>query len=125
VEHGAGEAYGGELGVGDFDPFRVCVLVEAGVDVESGACWCGADEVDDDFEAGEGCAAPVLGDEAEPAVLDCVPFAGAGREMAHLDSETGLACELLQLGPPEAGAVAVTAAAVGGDREGRRVRVAR
>jgi hypothetical protein len=63
-------------------------------------------------------------DEAEEAMFDLVPFAGAGREVADLDREPGLVCELLQFGLPEPAAVAVTAAAVGGDRQGRGVGVA-
>ena len=104
MEGGAGEVDGGEFGVGDFDSFRVGAFVEAGVDIESGACGRGADQVDCDFEAGRlDCdfeagrrlAAPVLRDEAEQAVLDLVPFAGAGWEVADLDGEAGLVCELL------------------------------
>jgi type I restriction enzyme M protein len=49
VKGGAGDVDGGEFGVGDFDRFRIGVLVEAGVDLEPGACCGVADQVDDDY----------------------------------------------------------------------------
>jgi len=45
-------------------------MVELGADFQSGAGLGPGDEVDDDFVAGEGTAAPVRGDVAEQAVLD-------------------------------------------------------
>src|SRR5206468_10430281 len=74
--------------------------------------------------ADQRAAAPVLGDQAPEAVLDLVPLAGAGWEVADRDRKAGLIGELLQLQLPELEAVAVAAAAVGGDLEGGRVRVA-
>ena len=41
-----------------------------------------SDQLDDDLVADQRLAAPVLGDEGEQTVLDPVPFAGAGRQMA-------------------------------------------
>jgi hypothetical protein len=98
---------GGELLVGDFDSFGVGIGVEAGVDLEAGAGGGRGDEVDDDLVGEEWFAAPVLADKAEKPVLDFVPLAGGGREVADADGEAGVVCELLQLGLPELGAVAV------------------
>jgi hypothetical protein len=57
-------------------------------------------------------------------VLDPVPFAGPGREVADVDLKSELVGELLQLDLPESRAVAVRAARVGGDRQAGRVGVA-
>lgn len=55
-------------------------------------------------------------------MLDLVPLARSGREMADRDLKAVVG-EALQLGRPQAHAVAVAAAAVGGDLQGRSVRV--
>jgi hypothetical protein len=52
-------------------------------------------------------AAPVDRDVAEEAMLDPVPFAGGGWEVADGDLKAGLVGELLQLDLPEPGTVAV------------------
>jgi hypothetical protein len=39
-------------------------------------------------------AAPVLGDVRKHAVLDLVPFAGAGREVADVNAQTQLGCQV-------------------------------
>ena len=100
------------------------MLVELGVDVEAGAGAGGGDQADDDLVADERFAAPVLADEREEAMLDLVPLAGAGREVADGDRQPALVGEPLQLGLPQTGAVAVRAAAVGGDRQAVGVGVA-
>src|SRR3990172_3544088 len=66
----------------------------------------------------------VLADEREEAMLDLVPLAGSGREVADGDRQPALVGEPLQLGLPQTGAVAVRAAAVGGDRQALGVGVA-
>src|SRR5664280_960957 len=113
-----------DLLVGDFDAGGVAGGVELGVDVQAGAGSGGGDGVDDDFVAGQGPAAPVHRDVGEEPVFDFVPFAGARREVAHGDGEPGLGCRGGQLGLPLPGAVAVGPAAVGGDQQPARVRVA-
>src|SRR4051794_21833100 len=80
------EGDGGEFGVADLDAGRVPVRVVAGLDGEPGAGGGGGDEFDDGAQAGEGSSAPVHGDEAEHAVLDPVPLAGAGRVVADGDA---------------------------------------
>jgi hypothetical protein len=76
---------GGELGVGDLDLVGVVALIELRVDLEPGAGGGRGDQVDDRLERDEWAPAPVLGDEAEQAVLDLVPLRGAGREVADRD----------------------------------------
>jgi hypothetical protein len=110
--------------VGDDEFFGVGPLVEAGVDLQAGACGGRGDQVDDHLVADQGLAAPVLRDEREQAVLDLVPVAGARREVTDLDREPGVVGKALQLGLPQAKAVSVRAAAVGGDRQRGALRVA-
>jgi hypothetical protein len=43
------------------------------------------DQFDDDLMADQRLAAPISGDERKQAVLDLVPLAGAGRQVAHGD----------------------------------------
>ncbi len=50
-------------------------------------------------------------------MLDLVPLAGAGRQVADRDGQPGLVGEAGQLDLPQPGAVAVGAAAVGGDQQ--------
>jgi len=49
-------------------------------------------------------ATPVVGDVAEHAVLDLVPLAGTGREVADLNGKLQLVGKLLQMQPPSASA---------------------
>jgi hypothetical protein len=67
------------LGIRDFDLRRVPVFVQVRVDLQTGACGGRRDQVDDRLIAGQRLAAPVDRDEAEQAVLDPVPLAGARR----------------------------------------------
>ena len=64
-------------------PFWIGVGVDAAGDGEAGFGRGGGDQLDDDLMADQRLAAPVLGDEGEQAVLDAVPFAGAGRQMGR------------------------------------------
>ena len=107
VEGVAGEVDGGKLGVGDLDSFGVGAFVEAGVDSQAAAGRGGGDQADDRLAGDKRLAAPVAADEAEQSVLDLVPFAGAGREVADADREMCFVGQRLQLGLPVAGAVAV------------------
>src|SRR6266545_7108454 len=66
---------------GDLDAFLVGGLVELGIDLQAGVGARGGDQVDDRGVVGQRAAAPVDRDEAEQAVLDAVPLAGARREV--------------------------------------------
>jgi hypothetical protein len=85
VEGVAVEVDGGQLGVGDAELVGVGARVQLGVDLKAGAAGGRGDQVDDDLDRDQWPGAPVAADEAEQAVLDLVPLAGAGREVADLD----------------------------------------
>jgi hypothetical protein len=68
-------------------------------------------------DGAEGPPPPVDGDEAEHAVLDPVPFAGAGRVVAHRDRQAGLGGQSGQLDFPGAVPVAVGTAGIGVDQQ--------
>src|SRR5271165_889531 len=96
VERMAGEIDGGQLGA-DF---------EAGV-------GCGrGDQLDNCTIASQRLAAPVDGDEREETMLDLVPLAGAGRQVANRDRQLELVRQFLKFDLPEAHTIAVAAAAV-------------
>ena len=70
-----------------------------------------------------GFPAPVLGDVTEQPMLDLVPLAGPRREVTDAYAEVALIGELLEFQFPGPCPVAVAASGVGGDEQGRRVRV--
>ena len=113
VEVMAGDFDGGKIIIEDFDTGRVGVGIEFASDFEAGLGLCCRNQLDDDGMTDEGLAAPVAGDEGEQAVLDPVPFACAGRQVAHGDRHAEIVGKLLQFELPEADARAVGAAAVG------------
>ena len=78
---------GGELRVGYLDALWVGAGVEPGVNLQPRIGRGGVDQVDDDLVAFERLAAPVGPDEAEQSVLDPVPLARTGREVADGDRD--------------------------------------
>jgi hypothetical protein len=124
MERVAVKVDGLDLVVGDADLVGVAAIVEAGVDLKTGAGRGRGDQVDDRLQAVQRLAAPVDRDVAEQPMLDAVPLAGGGREVADTDLQAGLVGELLQLDLPQANPVAVAAAAVGGDLQPRRAGIA-
>ena len=79
----------------------VAAGVDAAGDGEAG-CWCVVAAISwtMTWYGEQRLAAPVLGDEGEQAVLDAVPFAGAGRVMGDGDGQPGSVGELLQFDLP-------------------------
>src|SRR6516225_5740204 len=59
-------------------------------------------EIDNHAITDEGLGAPILADEGKQPVLDFVPLAGAGRQVADRDVETELVGQLLQFVFPQA-----------------------
>src|SRR6516162_3830840 len=116
---------GRHLGVGDDNAFGVLASVELAAHGEAGFGGGGRDQLDNHAITDEGLGTPVLADEGEQPVLDFVPLAGAGRQVADRDVETELVCQLLQFAFPQADPRAVAAAAVGGDQQSSGVGVAR
>src|SRR5215475_10551879 len=98
-------------------------LVEAGVDAQARLRGRSADQLDDDLAADQRAPAPVLGDVTEHAMLDLIPLARPRWEVADGDAQPRLRGQLVELGLPQAGAVAVAAARVGENQQGRGPRV--
>ncbi len=69
---------GVHLGVGDFEAGRIGLGVDLAADLQASVGCGGGDQLDNGLVADERPSAPVLGDEREEAMLDLVPFAGAG-----------------------------------------------
>src|ERR1700753_1757700 len=111
-----------EFVVGDVDRLHLLfgyldtLWVEAGVHLttgfEAGLGRGGSDQLDDHRVADQRLATPVLADESEQAVLDLVPFAGAGRQMGHRYCQAGLVGETLQFALPQLDPCAVAAPTV-------------
>jgi len=78
VEAVPGDRHSGEYLVADLDAGGVLAGVELGADAQGGAGGSRRNALDDDFVAGQWPAAPVHGDVGEQAMLDPVPFRGAG-----------------------------------------------
>src|ERR1700751_882623 len=99
--------------------------VELAAHGEAGFGGGGRDQLDDHAIADEWFGAPVLADEGEEAVLDLVPLAGAGRQVANYDVEAEFVGQLLQFAFPQPYPRAVAAAAIGGDQQSAGVGVTR
>src|SRR6185437_8651448 len=112
MEGMANDVERGHVLIGDFDSGGIEVFVEFATDGQTGCRGGRADEFDDGAVIDERPSAPVPRDEREEAVLDLVPFAGAGRKMEDGDGQSQLVGELLQFGLPEADAGAIAAAAI-------------
>ena len=83
------------LGVADFDAFLINPCVNGALDFEPGLGRRRRDQLDDGGPIRERSAAPILGDAAEQAMLDLVPFRRARWIVPDLDGEAGLVRELL------------------------------
>ena len=90
------ETYVSQLFVGHFDFCRVSVGVKGCFHDQSGSRRRIGDQIHNDFKALQGTGTPVLGDEAEEAMLNLVPFAGAGWEMTDEQRDPQLIRQLLQ-----------------------------
>jgi hypothetical protein len=102
--------------VWDLDSGFVVLWDEVGADREAGFRFGGTDKIEDLVDVGEEFASPVFADLAEQAVLDGIPLGSARRIVADGNDETeGSADCVLKRFPPDAGARAVTSAAVGQD----------
>ena len=86
----ASEVDGGELGVGDFDTFGIFVFVQFGAHFEAGVGCRRGNQLDDRAIAAQLLTPPVDGDERKQTMLDLVPFAGTGRQVANSDGELEL-----------------------------------
>src|SRR4051794_17582020 len=92
-----GEVEAGHLLVADFDLRRILPHVEVRLDSQAGLGGGGADQVDDDLMTDEGATPPVHADMGKESVLDRVPLAGAGRQVADRHRQATPIGEALQL----------------------------
>src|ERR1700736_5844182 len=92
---------------------------------EAGFGGSGRNQLDDHPIADEWLGAPVLADKGKEAVLDLVPLAGAGRQVADHDVEAEFVSQLLQLAFPQPHPRAVATPAIGGDQQSGRLGIAR
>ena len=89
-----------------------------GRDGEAGSGAGIADEVEDFGVTVKRLGGPVFGDLGEQAVLDGVPFGGAGGVMSNGDREAKTVAELaLQFGLPSTGTATVAATGIGKDEQ--------
>src|SRR5437868_758086 len=103
----------------------VLASVEFAAHSEAGFGGSSRDQLDDDAITDEWLGTPVLADETEEAVLDFVPLAGAGRQVADHDVDAELVGQLLQFAFPQPHPRAVAAAAIGGDEQTARLGITR
>jgi hypothetical protein len=82
--------------VGNLEALLIGIGVDPAFHDQAGSRCGGSDEVDDDLMADEWLATPVLTDIGEEAVFDLVPLAGARREVANRDFQSGFIGQLLQ-----------------------------
>ena len=82
MELGPFDVEGGDLGVGHDNAAGVSAGVEFTAHGEAGFGGSGRDQLDNHPIADQRLGTPVLADEREKAVLDFVPLAGAGRQVA-------------------------------------------
>ncbi len=111
-------------GVADLDLAGVPGIVADGVAFQALGGDGGGDPGDGVVDGHQGPRGPGSRDVAEQAVLDLVPLAGAGREVADLDDQAGLLCQDGELVFPQPVPPVVGAAGVAGDQQPRGVRVA-
>ena len=84
----AGQIDGGDLRIGNLDPFGIFVVVQLGTDGKAGIRRRRGDQLDDRAKAAQRLAAPVDRDEREQTMLDLVPFAGARRQVTDRDGQS-------------------------------------
>jgi len=118
------EVDGSQLGVRDHDPLRVAALVEAGVDLEAGARGGRGNQVDDHLVGDQRLARQFFEMKLNRRCSILFHFEVPGGKWQTEIASPVSAARPRQLGPPKSGAVAVGAAAVGGDRKRRGLGVA-
>jgi len=102
VEAVRGQAHRGHLGIGDRLPLRIGTTVELTPHAQPGGSAGGGDQVDDHRQTRERPPAPIAADIGEQSMLDLVPLARSGWEVADGDRHPDLVGHLLQLPLPQA-----------------------
>src|SRR5579864_3866337 len=105
----------GHLSIRDLQALRIRALVDLGSHLQPALGRGGRDQLDDHLVAYERTPPPVHPDMREEPMLDLVPLAGPGRQVADVKGQTCLVGEVLQRRLPEPYARAVAAAPIGHD----------
>ena len=100
TELGWDDVQAGNLRVRHLDALFAGVLVQPALHGEASLRGGAGDQLHDDLGRKRRLAAPVLSDERGEAVLDTVPFAGAGWHVRDGDRQSDLIGKRLQLGFP-------------------------
>src|SRR6195256_2617734 len=111
----AGQGDSGPFEIGNLDALGIFFFFQFGAHLEAGIGCRRRDQLDDRAITAQRLASPVDRDEREKTVLDLVPLACAGRQMANRDGELELFCQLLKLDFPEPHTISVAAATVSRD----------
>ena len=114
----------GHLGIGDGDAGGVARGIEFAADAQPSLGRGGADQIDDDAVADQWFGAPIRADERKEAVLDLVPFSGAGRQVVDLDVDAEFVGQMLEFTLPQRHARADAATTIGGDDQAAGLGVA-
>ena len=110
------ETDGGKLRVTHPPPGRIPSTIQSTGDRQTFGGGGVGDQANNGFIIREGFPAPVRGDEREEAMLDLVPFAGAGREMTDLNRKARFIRQLLQFQFPEPQPIPIAAASIRRDQ---------
>jgi len=106
------EIHQGEFFIWDLDTCRVLVEVQFRANGEA-VFGCGRrNQADDHLETDQRFSSPVLRDEAEEAMFNFVPLAGAWRQVAYGDNQSSLIGQLLQLRLPKPDAASIAATTI-------------
>lgn len=111
------EIDGSQLLIADTKALFVKIGIQFSRDRQSVSRGRAANEIDNDFMAGQRLPPPVHADIAEHAMFDLVPLAGTGREVAYRKTQSGLVCKSLQRDLPQSHPVAVAAATITRSKE--------
>src|SRR4030042_3336345 len=119
------ELYRRQWLVRDFTPVGVAALIKFSSHTQTGRRAGGGYQADDHRQTDQRLTAPVRADVGEEPVLDLVPLACSGREMADCDRHSGAVGQLLHLPFPQANTWAVAASSVCSDQQSARSRIHR
>ena len=95
--------------VRDPSPCWIASFIEAALHPQPRLGLRCTDQLHDHLMSHQRLTAPVLGNKAEEAMLNFIPFARSWREMAYLDGQPQFVHQLLQLHFPQPEPVAVAA----------------
>ena len=113
----------GHLRIAYFDLRWVAMVVQFAFHFQTLCIACSRDQVDDGRMSQQRPPPPVLSDEREQPMLDFVPLACAGREMANRDRQPCPVRQALQFEFPKPHSGTVAAAAVSCDQQAPGFRI--